>query len=183
MIREIVREVVGLKPYEKRILEMLKTGGASCEKRVYKFAKQRVSEPCNYCPQLARSHQFSPSLTARHPQPCPPQARARQGDPLQPAQPLSTPSYLLIDPMVSYLCWARTRLLGPNTMCTTTSAPPRSWRSAISQQADISTTSAANGPVVIERAQPRLAVHSNNSQVVSCSAGCLPSPQLPATAA
>merc|ERR1719506_3087953 len=42
MIRDLGREVVGLKPYEKRILEMLKTGGATCEKRIYKFAKQRL---------------------------------------------------------------------------------------------------------------------------------------------
>ena len=30
-------------PYEKRILDVLKTGGTSSEKRVYKFAKRRVS--------------------------------------------------------------------------------------------------------------------------------------------
>lgn len=29
-------------PYEKRILDMIKTGGASAEKRIYKFAKRRV---------------------------------------------------------------------------------------------------------------------------------------------
>ena len=161
MIRDIVREVVGLKPYEKRILEMLKTGGASCEKRVYKFAKQRVSEPCNYCPQLARSHQFSPSLTARHPQPCPPQARARQGDPLQPAQPLSTPSYLLIDPMVSYLCWAGIRLCWARIRRQHRPGHgARQFRSRQISQAPV----LQMAPVVIERAQPRLAVHNNNSR-------------------
>jgi large subunit ribosomal protein L36e len=29
--------------YERRLLDMLKTGGASAEKRMYKFAKKRVS--------------------------------------------------------------------------------------------------------------------------------------------
>ena len=38
-----MREVAGLMPYEKRILDMIKTGGASAEKRIYKFAKRRVS--------------------------------------------------------------------------------------------------------------------------------------------
>jgi len=34
-------------PYEKRILDMIKTGGASSEKRMYKYAKQRVRvSPC-----------------------------------------------------------------------------------------------------------------------------------------
>ena len=44
MIREVVREVAGLMPYEKRILDMIKTGGASAEKRIYKFAKRRVRD-------------------------------------------------------------------------------------------------------------------------------------------
>mmetsp|Transcript_136 Transcript_136/g.406 ORF Transcript_136/g.406 Transcript_136/m.406 type:complete len:104 (+) Transcript_136:109-420(+) len=40
--REVVAEVAGLLPYEKRILDMIKTGGASSEKRMYKFAKMRL---------------------------------------------------------------------------------------------------------------------------------------------
>ncbi|GMH91382.1 hypothetical protein TL16_g12042, partial [Triparma laevis f. inornata] len=42
LCREIAREVVGLSPYERRILDMIKTGGASAEKRIYKFAKRRL---------------------------------------------------------------------------------------------------------------------------------------------
>jgi len=42
MVRDLVSEVVGLSPYEKRLLDMLKTGGASAEKRMYKFAKRRL---------------------------------------------------------------------------------------------------------------------------------------------
>ena len=44
MVRDLIGEVVGLAPYEKRLLDMLKTGGASSEKRMYKFAKRRVSK-------------------------------------------------------------------------------------------------------------------------------------------
>jgi large subunit ribosomal protein L36e len=43
LVRELISEVVGLSPYEKRLLDMLKTGGASSEKRMYKYAKRRVS--------------------------------------------------------------------------------------------------------------------------------------------
>jgi large subunit ribosomal protein L36e len=42
MCRELAREVVGLAPYERRILDMIKTGGSSADKRVYKFAKRRL---------------------------------------------------------------------------------------------------------------------------------------------
>ncbi len=43
MVRELIGEVVGLSPYEKRLLDMLKTGGTGSEKRMYKYAKRRVS--------------------------------------------------------------------------------------------------------------------------------------------
>ena len=43
LVRDLVGEVVGLAPYERRLLDMLKTGGASSEKKMYKFAKRRVS--------------------------------------------------------------------------------------------------------------------------------------------
>jgi hypothetical protein len=49
VIRDIVREICGLAPYEKRVLDILKGGGASSEKRAYKFAKRRVSPLSRRC--------------------------------------------------------------------------------------------------------------------------------------
>jgi large subunit ribosomal protein L36e len=43
MVRDLISEVVGLSPYEKRLIDILKTGGASSEKKIYKYAKKRVS--------------------------------------------------------------------------------------------------------------------------------------------
>jgi large subunit ribosomal protein L36e len=43
MVRELVSEVMGMSPYEKRLLDILKVGGTGSEKRMYKFAKRRVS--------------------------------------------------------------------------------------------------------------------------------------------
>ena len=40
MVREVVRETVGLQPYEKRLLEMIKAGAT--EKKMYKFCKMRL---------------------------------------------------------------------------------------------------------------------------------------------
>jgi len=42
LIRDVVRDVSGLAPYEKRVLDIIKTGGGSAEKRTYKFAKLRL---------------------------------------------------------------------------------------------------------------------------------------------
>jgi hypothetical protein len=53
LVREVIRDVVGLMPYEKRILDVIKTGGASAEKKVYKYAKRRVSH-CHPCRSAAQ---------------------------------------------------------------------------------------------------------------------------------
>ena len=42
LCREIAREAAGLSPYERRILDMIKTGGSAADKRIYKFAKRRL---------------------------------------------------------------------------------------------------------------------------------------------
>merc|ERR1719164_252653 len=42
VVREVIREVVGLAPYEKRLLEILKTGANNPDKKVYKMAKNRL---------------------------------------------------------------------------------------------------------------------------------------------
>ena len=41
-VRSVVKRAMGLAPYEKRILEIIKTGGGNIEKRAYKMAKQRL---------------------------------------------------------------------------------------------------------------------------------------------
>ena len=38
----LIREVVGLAPYEKRIMEVLKGGGNNSTKRAHRFGKKRV---------------------------------------------------------------------------------------------------------------------------------------------
>lgn len=41
-VREIIREICGFSPYEKRIIEILKSGGAKDTKKAYRFAKVRL---------------------------------------------------------------------------------------------------------------------------------------------
>eukprot|EP00933_Yihiella_yeosuensis_P052946 TRINITY_DN510_c0_g2_i2.p1 TRINITY_DN510_c0_g2~~TRINITY_DN510_c0_g2_i2.p1 ORF type:complete len:113 (-),score=31.14 TRINITY_DN510_c0_g2_i2:379-717(-) len=42
MVREVVREVVGFAPYERRMIELLKIGSAATFKRALKLAKKRL---------------------------------------------------------------------------------------------------------------------------------------------
>eukprot|EP00923_Selenidium_pygospionis_P045950 GHVN01079333.1.p1 GENE.GHVN01079333.1~~GHVN01079333.1.p1 ORF type:complete len:120 (+),score=21.85 GHVN01079333.1:77-436(+) len=42
MIKEVIREVCGFAPYEKRIMELIRMGSISARKRALKFAKKRL---------------------------------------------------------------------------------------------------------------------------------------------
>lgn len=42
MVREIMREVSGLAPYERKMMEMIRTGVASKEKKAVKLARRRL---------------------------------------------------------------------------------------------------------------------------------------------
>jgi large subunit ribosomal protein L36e len=42
LIREVIREVVGLAPYERKMIEMIRTGVAIKEKKAVKLARRRL---------------------------------------------------------------------------------------------------------------------------------------------
>ena len=42
LIREVIREVAGLAPYERKMMEMIRTGVASKEKKAVKLARARL---------------------------------------------------------------------------------------------------------------------------------------------
>lgn len=42
LVRQVVREVTGFAPYEKRIIELIKAGGAKDSKKATKIARRRL---------------------------------------------------------------------------------------------------------------------------------------------
>lgn len=42
LVREVIREVVGLAPYERKMIEMIRTGVAIKEKKAVKLARKRL---------------------------------------------------------------------------------------------------------------------------------------------
>ena len=42
MVRDVIREVAGFAPYEKKMMEMIRTGVASKEKKAVKMARKRL---------------------------------------------------------------------------------------------------------------------------------------------
>ena len=52
MIKEVIREVAGFCPYERRMLELIKIGSSSTFKRALKLAKKRLGISTQYVPNL-----------------------------------------------------------------------------------------------------------------------------------
>ncbi len=48
-VREVVREICGFTPYEKRMLELLRTNAPKDAKRAYRFAKVRLGTHTRAC--------------------------------------------------------------------------------------------------------------------------------------
>ena len=46
VVRDVIREVAGYAPYEKRVMELLKVGK---DKRALRVCKSRVLPPSNHC--------------------------------------------------------------------------------------------------------------------------------------
>ncbi|ORM40725.1 60S ribosomal protein L36 [Babesia sp. Xinjiang] len=42
LVSEVIREVCGFAPYERHMIELIKTGSSSAQKRALKFAKKRL---------------------------------------------------------------------------------------------------------------------------------------------
>ncbi len=42
LVREVIREVAGLAPYERKMMEMIRTGVATKEKKAVKLARRRL---------------------------------------------------------------------------------------------------------------------------------------------
>ena len=42
LVREVIREVVGLAPYERKMMELIRTGVATKEKKAVKLARRRL---------------------------------------------------------------------------------------------------------------------------------------------
>lgn len=73
-VRDIIKEVCGLAPYEKRIIELLRI---QKDKRALKFAKKRVSRRCIG---LRNGLSVNPSCLAGNPSSCQEEARGDAKD-------------------------------------------------------------------------------------------------------
>ena len=49
LVREVIREVAGLAPYERKMVEMIQTGVAAKEKKAVKLARRRLGTHHRAC--------------------------------------------------------------------------------------------------------------------------------------